>query len=86
MKTSAKELLRIPHSLAEFVMCHVTILTVSLPEEIIPILLRLRYETLKFGRFKVTQINLHFLADQDFQGSLPDSLPNINSIPLKMAN
>ena len=86
MKTSAKELLRIPHSLAEFVMCQVTILTVSLPEEIIPILLRLRYETLKIGRFKVTQINLHFLADQGFQGSLPDSLPNINSISLKMAN
>ena len=34
---------------------------------------------------KVT-LNLHFLADQDFQGSLSDSLPNINSIPLKMAN
>ena len=85
MKTSAKELLRITHSLAEFVMCQVTILTVSLPEEIIPILLRLRYKTLKIGRFKVT-LNLHFLADQDFQGSLLDSLPNINSISLKMAN
>jgi len=35
---------------------------------------------LKISKFKTIQINLHFLADKDFQGFLPDFLPAINSI------
>ena len=31
-------------------------------------MLGLRYETLKNGQLSITQINLYFLADQDFQG------------------
>jgi len=51
--------------------------------EIALILLRIHYEILKIGRFKVTQINLKFLAGQDFQGFLPNTSIQENcSIPL----
>jgi hypothetical protein len=58
------------------IVLHICLITTSLPYlwlTIALILLRLRYETLKLGDLKTTQINLHFLVGQDFQGFLPKS-------------
>ncbi len=51
--------------------------------EIALILLRIHYEILKIGRFKVTQINLSFFRHQNFSVYLPNTSIQENcSIPL----
>jgi hypothetical protein len=63
------------------IVLHICLIRISLPYlwlTIAIILLLLRYETSKLDDLKTTQINVHFLVGQDFEGFLPNLIVELN--------